>query len=115
MTTSMNIKLLVAALLYAGVMSLGTGGSAIADDVRAGGCPQGPPCPKDSYITTKVKAELAKSSSNTVSHIHVTTKDGVVMLKGNVNSDLEKQKAEKDASGVKGVSHVENNLTVKAQ
>jgi osmotically-inducible protein OsmY len=37
-----------------------------------------------------------------------------VMLKGNVNSDAEKQKAEQDASGVKGVSHVENNLEVKA-
>jgi len=68
----------------------------------------------DSYITTKVKAELTKDSVTKVRHIHVTTKDGVVMLKGNVNSDAEKQKAEQDASGVKGVSHVENNLDVKA-
>jgi hyperosmotically inducible periplasmic protein len=67
----------------------------------------------DSYITTKVKAELAKDSTTKARHIHVTTKDGVVMLKGNVNSDAEKQKAEQDASGVKGVSHVENDLTVK--
>src|ERR1700726_4432902 len=68
----------------------------------------------DSYITTKVKAELAKDSTTKARHIHVTTKDGVVMLKGNVNSDAEKQKAEQDASAVKGVSHVENDLTVKA-
>jgi hyperosmotically inducible periplasmic protein len=68
----------------------------------------------DSYITTKVKAELSKDSTTKARHIHVTTKDGVVMLKGNVNSDAEKQKAEQDASGVKGVSHVENDLTVKA-
>jgi hyperosmotically inducible protein len=67
----------------------------------------------DSYITTKVKAELAKDSTTKSRHIHVTTKDGVVMLKGNVNSDAEKQKAEQDASAVKGVSHVENDLTVK--
>jgi hyperosmotically inducible periplasmic protein len=69
----------------------------------------------DSYITTKVKAELTKDSVTKARHIHVTTKDGVVMLKGNVNSDAEKQKAEQDAMIVKGVSHVENDLTVAAQ
>src|ERR1700692_102680 len=69
----------------------------------------------ESYMTTKVKAELAKDSTTKARHIHVTTKDGVVMLKGNVNSDTEKQKAEQDASGVKGVSHVENDLTIKTQ
>jgi hyperosmotically inducible periplasmic protein len=69
----------------------------------------------DSYITTKVKAELAKDSTTKARHIHVTTKDGTVMLKGMVGSDMEKQKAEQDASGVKGVAHVENDLTVKAQ
>jgi len=69
----------------------------------------------DSYITTKVKAELAKDSTTKARHIHVTTKDGTVMLKGMVNSDTEKQKAEQDAGGVKGVSHVENDLTIKAQ
>jgi len=69
----------------------------------------------DSYITTKVKAELAKDTTTKARHIHVTTKDGVVILKGNVNSDAEKAKAEQDASGVKGVSHVENDLNIKAQ
>jgi hyperosmotically inducible protein len=69
----------------------------------------------DSYITTKVKAELTKDSTTKARHIHVTTKDGVVMLKGNVNSDAEKQKAEQDAMVVKGVSHVENDLIVTAQ
>jgi osmotically-inducible protein OsmY len=37
------------------------------------------------------------------------------MLSGMVASDMEKQKAEQDASGIKGVSHVENDLTIKAQ
>jgi hyperosmotically inducible periplasmic protein len=69
----------------------------------------------DSYITTKVKAELAKDSTTKARHIHVTTKDGNVMLKGMVASDDEKQKAEQDASGVKGVTHVDNELTIKAQ
>jgi hyperosmotically inducible protein len=69
----------------------------------------------DSYITTKVKAELAKDSTTKARHIHVTTKDGTVMLKGMVASDMEKQKAEQDAGGVKGVAHVENDLTIKAE
>jgi osmotically-inducible protein OsmY len=43
----------------------------------------------------------------------VTTKDGTVILKGVVGSDEEKQKAEQDANVVKGVQHVENDLTVK--
>src|ERR1700726_1420903 len=68
----------------------------------------------DSYITTKVKAELAKDSTTKARHIHVTTKDGVVMLKGNVICDAEKKKGDQDANGVKGVSHVENDLTIKA-
>jgi hyperosmotically inducible protein len=85
-------------------------GAAFADDAVKSDQPVA-----DSYITTKVKAELTKDSTTKARHIHVTTKDGVVMLKGNVNSDAEKQKAEQDAMVVKGVSHVENDLTVQAQ
>jgi hyperosmotically inducible protein len=69
----------------------------------------------DSYITTKVKAELAKDSTTKARHIHVTTKDGTVMLTGMVGSDMEKQKAEQDANGIKGVANVENDLTVKSE
>jgi hyperosmotically inducible periplasmic protein len=67
----------------------------------------------DSYITTKVKAELAKDSSIKARHIHVKTTDGIVMLSGNVASNTEKQKAEQDAGGVKGVVQVKNDLNVK--
>jgi osmotically-inducible protein OsmY len=35
------------------------------------------------------------------------------MLSGNVASDIEKQKAEQDAGGVKGVVQVKNDLNVK--
>lgn len=69
----------------------------------------------DSYITTKVKAELAKDTATKARHIHVTTKDGNVILKGMVASDEEKQKAEQDATGIKGVTHVDNQLTIKAE
>ncbi len=67
---------------------------------------------KDSYITTKVKAELAKDKGTSAKDIHVTTKDGVVMLDGVVGSAAEKELAEKDAQRVKGVVEVHNGLTV---
>ncbi|HEY4772625.1 MAG TPA: BON domain-containing protein [Steroidobacteraceae bacterium] len=94
------------------IMSLGlTVGAALADETNM----KSDQPVTDSYITTKVKAELAKDSTTKARHIHVTTKDGNVILKGMVASDDEKQKAEQDASGVKGVTHVDNELTVKAE
>jgi hyperosmotically inducible protein len=69
----------------------------------------------DTVITTKVKAELAKDKSTKAKDIHVTTKDGVVMLDGAVGSIAEKEKAETDAKMVKGVLSVNNMLTVAAK
>lgn len=66
----------------------------------------------DTVITTKVKAELAKDKSTKAKDIHVTTKEGVVMLDGAVGSEAEKEKAETDAKMVKGVVAVTNNLRV---
>jgi hyperosmotically inducible protein len=95
----------------AGIASLGlVAGAVFADDTSM----KSDQPVTDSYITTKVKAELAKDSTTKARHIHVTTKDGTVMLKGIVGSDMEKQKAEQDANGIKGVAHVENDLTIKA-
>jgi hyperosmotically inducible protein len=68
---------------------------------------------KDSYITTKVKAELAKDKGTSARHIHVTTKDGIVMLDGTVRSEAEKELAEKDAKKIDGVIGVHNGLTIQ--
>lgn len=68
---------------------------------------------KDSYITTKVKAELAADTNTPSRHISVTTSHGVVALSGTVDSDTAKQKAEQDAREVKGVVDVVNKLEVK--
>jgi hyperosmotically inducible protein len=68
---------------------------------------------KDSFITTKVKAELAKDKGTSAHDIRVTTKDGVVMLDGTVASQAEKELAEKDAKRIKGVVAVHNGLTVQ--
>ncbi|HTX06254.1 MAG TPA: BON domain-containing protein [Stellaceae bacterium] len=67
---------------------------------------------KDSYITTKVKAELAADHDTKAREIHVTTIDGVVTLRGVVKSDAEKDRAERDAMRVKGVREVHNRLKV---
>ncbi len=67
----------------------------------------------DTMITTKVKAELTKDDTTKARHISVKTKDGVVHLSGVVESPTEKQKAEEDARGIKGVLDVSNDLTVK--
>ena len=82
-------------------------GNAYADDVKS----DQPVA--DSYITTKVKAELAKDKGTKAHDIHVTTKDGVVMLEGTVGSTAEKELAAKDAQKVKGVVDVHNGLTVQ--
>jgi len=61
----------------------------------------------------KVKAELAKDKGTNARDIHVTTKDGVVMLDGTVGSQAEKELAEKDAKKIKGVVAVHNGLSVQ--
>jgi len=66
----------------------------------------------DSWITTKVKTDLAKDKGTSATKIHVNTKAGVVVLTGTVPSAAEKEKAEQDARSVKGVVDVENQLTV---
>jgi hyperosmotically inducible protein len=95
----------VAVLVAAAAMVTAAG--ARADDVKSD-----QPV-KDSFITTKVKAELAKDKGTKAHDIHVTTKDGVVMLDGTVASQAEKELAEKDAKKIKGVSSVHNGLTVQ--
>jgi len=67
---------------------------------------------KDSYITTKVKAELVSDFGKRASHIHVTTKDGVVALTGRVDSSDAKDRAEQDARKIDGVHEVINKLHV---
>lgn len=96
----------VSVLVAAAAMAM-TAAGAQADDVKSD-----QPV-KDSFITTKVKAELAKDKGTSAHDIHVTTKDGVVMLDGTVASQAEKELAEQDAKKIKGVVAVHNGLTVQ--
>lgn len=67
---------------------------------------------KDSYITTKVKAELAADHDTKAREIHVATVNGIVTLRGVAASSAEKDRAEQDAMKVKGVREVRNEIKV---
>ncbi len=67
---------------------------------------------KDSYITAKVKAELIADRDTDADHIHVTTRHGIVTLRGIVKSTAEKDKAKEDAMKIDGVREVRNELRV---
>lgn len=61
----------------------------------------------DTWITTKVKADLATTDGIKSGDITVTTKNGLVTLSGNVASKAQVQKATAIAKSVKGVHDVD--------
>ena len=68
---------------------------------------------KDSVITAKIKAEMAKDKQVSAMRIHVDTDDkGIVTLSGNAKTLAEADRAVSIARDVKGVVSVENNIKV---
>lgn len=63
----------------------------------------------DTWITTKVKGDLAVSSNVPATDISVTTVNGVVTLQGNVANKAEHDKAVNTAKGIKGVTRVDSS------
>ena len=71
---------------------------------------------KDSVITAKVKAQMAKDREVSALHIRVDTDNkGVVTLSGKAKSQEEADKAVSIARGTEGVVTVENNIQVIAR
>jgi osmotically-inducible protein OsmY len=68
----------------------------------------------DATITSKVNAALAADKDLSAVKIDVDTKDGVVTLTGPAPTPEAAAKATKLAKDVKGVTSVNNQLTVKA-
>lgn len=67
----------------------------------------------DAWITTKVKSEFGTKKGVKGSDISVETNDGVVTLTGTVATNMEKTRAKRVASKVKGVKSVDDmGLTV---
>ena len=68
----------------------------------------------DAAITSKVNAGLAADKDLSATKIDVDTKNGVVTLTGPAPSAGARERATEIARNVKGVSSVNNQLTVKA-
>ena len=68
---------------------------------------------EDNKMTAIIKAQLARDDQATLQAVTVDVDDGVVKLKGKVNSAEKKAKAEEIARKVDGVKSVVNNLEVK--
>lgn len=69
----------------------------------------------DTWITTKVKAELASTENLNSSGISVETKDGTVTLSGTIDDGIAKKKAIAAAESVKGVQKVKSSDLETAQ
>jgi osmotically-inducible protein OsmY len=67
----------------------------------------------DSGITTAVQAKYYDDDSIRSSNVDVTTTNGVVTLRGAVDSDATKQEAEQLAQAVQGVTRVDNRLQLE--
>lgn len=88
-------------------------GESVADATRAMGAGAMDKV-DDATITTKVNAALAADKDLAAIKIDVDTKNGVVTLTGPAPSADARERATDLAKNVKGVSSVNNQLTVKA-
>ena len=68
----------------------------------------------DSWLTSKTKIALFADDRVKGSQVHVETVDGVVNLRGKVDSPEAKAAATSIAEGIEGVKSVKNNLQVVA-
>ena len=67
----------------------------------------------DSWITAKVKSRLAAAKDVGAFGTNVDTRDGVVTLRGEVDTDAEKTLAGRYAGAIEGVKRVDNQLVVR--
>jgi len=68
----------------------------------------------DSWVTSKAKIALFSDDRVKGRQVHVETKDGVVYLRGKVDSSEAKSAATDVAKGIDGVKNVKNELQVVA-
>ena len=101
----------VVAAIFASTLAVGAAGCASkshrgVDDTGA--------VVSDSWITTKVKSDLAVEKDVSATSIHVHTYEGVVTLSGNVSNQAEAERAVHIAREIKGVKSVVNHMQVKS-
>ncbi len=68
----------------------------------------------DTTVTTKVKAAFVKDPLVKAMDVNVDTFKGTVQLSGFVDTAEQKARAEQIAAGVRGVTSVKNNISLKA-
>ncbi len=94
-------SLMIMAALVAGVMGCANTGTKTGAYVD------------DSWITTKVKAEMVADNEVAARNITVNTSKGVVTLSGTAKGQHEAMKATEIARGIQGVKSVENHISVQ--
>lgn len=67
----------------------------------------------DAGINASIKTELSKDPNLGVTKIEVDTRDGVVSLSGSIDSESDRQRAERIARANRDVVRVDNFLTLK--
>lgn len=90
-------------------LALGSTGMVLAADEMSTSPEKSAQPGTDTWITTKVKAELATTKGISSNDISVTTKNGIVTLSGVVDSKAQVQKSVAVAKAVKGVHSVDSS------
>ncbi len=92
------------ALLKLGALTLVTGTLAVAAST--------PPPRNDKWITTKIAIALLTANDLAGARVNASTVDGRVTLRGKVDTDADRARAEGTAKRVQGVTQVYNMLQV---
>ncbi|RQH02761.1 BON domain-containing protein [Paraburkholderia dinghuensis] len=69
----------------------------------------------DASITVRVKADLLAADTVKSEHIHVKTREGVVLLTGTVPTAQDRDSATQVVQNVSGVTSVTNHLKVASE
>ena len=105
----MKASTLLPALALATAFAVALPGALLATPSPAGDTNHSSQPVTDTWITTKVKSELASTKGVSSADISVTTVDGVVTLTGVLANATEVKKAVAAARSVKGVRKVDDS------
>ena len=108
----MNTKMTLSGLALLAALGMGVQGTALAAETNAtdkSATDTASDAVSDTWITTKVKAELAATDDLDSTDISVTTNEGVVTLTGVLPDDLQVKKARAATESVKGVQKVDDS------
>lgn len=103
----MNVRTLLAAVTVAVSVTTASGCAVVRGQETMGAYVD------DTVITSTIKSRHAGNQDVAMTSISVETLNGVVILSGFANSDLERTTAERIARDVEGVKSVRNEIVVR--